>query len=320
MFAKQIALTLALAACFFTLTACDDKSAEKPQQTQASTEQAEIVKYNEYIEAANMTGDSFARELEQYQKYIQPAFDGKKEMNDLFFSQPTAMGRIKEHLDKARAMKPEMAELDEPARLYSEALAKAEPVNRDMYNYISAKTYKTDGGAHGREIQPALLTGMKDLVTAQANFLNGVDAKDRARIKAEFERTEKDTVAYYRIGMVYWLKESIDAAGGVLDGKGLGDKTEAFKNALNQFNSMATAYDAKMRESNKVGCSSLLFTANTYLSTGRDVIERTENGSYAEDAKRPKQFQLMQSRQTNDANSLLQHYNDMISALNMGKC
>lgn len=320
MFAKQIARSLAVAACFFALTACDDKPSEKPQQTQASAEQAEILKYNEYIEAANMTSASYAKELAQYQKYIQPAFDGKKELKDLFFSQPTAMGRIKEHLDKARSMKPAMAELDEPARLYSEALAKAEPVSRDMYNYISAKTYQSDNGEHGRKIQPALLTSMKDLVEAQANFLNGVDAKDRARIKAEFERTEKDTVAYYRMGMVYWLKESMDAASGVLDGQGLGNRTEDFKKSLNQFNSMAAAYDAKMRESNKTGCSNLLFTANAYLSTGRDVIERTENGSYEQDAKQPKQFQLMQSHQTQDANSLLQNYNNMISALNMGKC
>lgn len=317
--AKPVARTLALAACLLTLSACDDKTT-KTQAAQPSAEQAEVLKYNEYIAAANMTSASFGKQLAEYQKYTQPAFDGKKKADDLFFTEPLSMGRIKEHLDKAHSMKPDMPELDEPARLYSEALAKAEPVSRDMYNYISAKTYKSDNGAHGRELQPALLSSMQALVVAQANFLNGIDEKDRARVKAEFDRTEKDTLAHYQVGMGYYLKESLDAAGGVLDGKGLGDKKAAFKDALDQFNNMATSYDAKMRESNKTGCSNILFNANAYLAKGRDIIERTENDEYEKEAKQPKQFQLMQPQQTQDAQSLLQNYNNMVSTLNTNQC
>ncbi|WP_436874375.1 DUF3829 domain-containing protein [Kosakonia sacchari] len=317
--AKPVARTLAVAACLLALSACDDKTT-KTQEAQPSAEQAEVLKYNEYIAAANMTSANFGKQLAEYQKYTQPAFDGKKKMDDLFFTEPLSMRRIKEHLDKAHGMKPDMPELDEPGRLYSEALAKAEPVSRDMYNYISAKTYKSDNGAHGREIQPALLSSMQMLVVAQANFFEGIEAKDRARIKAEFERTQKGTLEHAQMGMVYYLKESLDAAGGVLDGKGLGDKKAAFKEALDQFNSMATAYDAKVRESNKTGCSSLLSKANDYLSTGRDIIERTENGEYEKDAKQSTQFQLMQSQQTQDAQSLLQNYNNMVSALNTNQC
>lgn len=320
MFAKHIARSLAVAACFFALSACDDKNADKPQEPPISAEQAEVVKYNAYVEAANMASSSFGNDLAQYEKYIKPVFDGKKPMKDLFFSEPGAMDRIQQQLDKARAMKPAMAELDEPARMYSEALAKAGPVSRDLYNYIGAKTYKSDNGDHGREVQPAYLTNMQSLVVAQADFLNGIDAKDRARIKAEFEKTKKDTLEYYRMGSIYYLKESMDAAGDFINGEGLGDKKDAFKTALNQLNSMLTAYDAKMREHNKVGCSNLLFTANAYLSKGRDAIERTENGEYEKEAKEPKQFRLMESQQTQDAKSLLQNYNNMISAINMGKC
>lgn len=322
MFTKCIARSLMVLACFFALTACDDKSAEKAQQEQAqkAPEQSEVEKYNEYVRAANMATVSFAQDLEQYQKNIQPVFDGKKRNKNLFYSNPIGISRVQEQLDKARAMKPAMAELDESARVYSEALAKADPLSRDVYNYISAKTYLSDEGAHGREIQPAYLDAMQKLVVAQADFLNGIDAKDRARIKAEFESSEKGSIDHYRIGMVYYLKESMDAADGVYDGTGLGDKKEAFRNALNQFNSMVTAYDGKVRERNKTGCSSLKMTANSYLSTGREIIESTEEGTYEKEAKKPKQFRLMEPQQKRDASSLLQHYNNMINELNVNRC
>ena len=189
-----------------------------------------------------------------------------------------------------------------------------------MANYIGAKTYMSDKGAHGRDIQPAFLASMEALTTAQTGFVNAIDAKDRARIKAEFESTEKDTIAYFRMGMIYHIKESMDFAGGVVNGTGFGDKKEPFKASLDQFNTMATSYEAKVREQNKAGCPSLMLDINAYLSKGREIIQRTENGTYDKDAKRPAQFRLMQSGESRDAASLLQNYNNVISALNSDKC
>ncbi|QNQ20416.1 YiiG family protein [Kosakonia sp. SMBL-WEM22] len=322
MIAKNIARTLAVAACLFALSACDDKKAEEPQQaSKSSAEQAEITKYNAYIEAANMSSSSFGEQLDQYKKYIAPAFTGEKPRDDLFFpGSDTTIPRVKDLLDKARAMEPEMKDLDASATRYSEALGQTEPVNRELYNYINAKTYKSDNGDKGRELQPKFISAMEKLVVAQADFLNAVDKKDRERIKAEYEKTPKDTAAYYRIGSIYYLKESMDAANGFINGEGLGDKKDAFKKSLDQFNEALTAYDAKMRESNKKGCSSLIFTANSYLSTGRDVIEHTDSGIYEQEAKRSQQFQMMQSTQENDVRSLMQNYNNVINAINIGTC
>lgn len=320
---KPLIRSLALAASLILLSACDDSTSSQSGQAneeQTASEQAEIQKYNAYVEVANSVHRSYAEDLATYQTAVKPVLDGKRNEDNLLFPSSSPMGRIKENLDKARAMKPDMAELDGPAKAYSDALAKAVPLDRDMANYIEAKTYLSDKGAHGRDTQPAYIAAMEELATAQASYNNAIEAKDRARIKSAFDKTEKDTLAYFRIGMVYHIKDSMDLASGFLSGTGLGDKKEAFKASLDQFNAMATGYDNKIREQSNEGCSAIMSKANAYLSTGRQIISRTEDGSYEKDKQQRSQFQMMQSREQQDANSLLQDYNNMISRLNMNQC
>ena len=308
--------SLAVAACVLMLSACDESKTTKAEQSQPSAEQAEVLKYNAYVEVANSFQRSYAKELATFQSYVQPVLDGKDKNDNLFYS-TNNLDRLKNALAKAREMKPDMAELDGPAEAYREAAGKAEPLDRDMGNYISAKTYLSDKGAHGREIRPAFISAMETLASAQVNFIAAIDAKDRARIKAEFESTEKDTRDYFRIGMIYHIKESMDAADGFLQGNGLGDKKEPFKASLDQFNTMATGYDAKVREANNAGCPSMMLNFNAYLATGRQIILRTENGRYQEDKKA--QFQMM-SAERQDAQQFLQDYNNVINAINFNKC
>jgi len=314
---KTMMRSLAVAACVLALSACDEGKSAKTEENQPSAEQAEVLKYNEYVEVANSAQRSYAKELATYQSYVRPVLDGKDKNDNLFYS-TNDLARIKERLDKARAMKPDMPELDAPALAYGEALGKADPLDRDMGNYIAAKTYLSDKGAHGREIQPAFIAAMQALSTAQAGFVSAIDAKDRARIKAEFDKAEKDTRDYFRIGMIYHIKSSMDAADGFLQGNGLGDKKEPFKVSLDQFNTMATGYDAKVREANNAGCSSMMLNINAYLATGRQIILRTENGRYEED-KKNSQFQMM-SAERQDATQLLQDYNNVINTINFNKC
>lgn len=129
-----------------------------------------------------------------------------------------------------------------------------------------------------------------------------------------------NTAAYFRIGMVYHIKDSMDLASGFMDGHGLGDKKGPFKVSLDQFGEMATGYDNKMRDKNKTGCSAIMFEANAYLATGRQIMQRSEDGSYEKDKQHRSQFQLMQSREREDAKSLLQNYNNMISKPNENQC
>ena len=267
----------------------------------SAADQNETQKYNAYVEAANTARTPFADIVATYQRSIKPVFDSGKDLAKLFFPSDPGIDRIKEQLDKALAMKPAMPELDGAARTYSEALAKIAPLYRDMANYIEAKTYVSDNGAHGRELQPALLTALNNVASAQATYAKAIDATDRARIKAAFEA-------------------SMDHASGVLDGKGLGDQKAAFKASLDQFNTMAVQFDNKVREKDKTACASFMLHANAYLAAGRDIIQRTEDGTYAKDRKNGASFQMMKPQAVQDAETLLQTYNSVINDLNVSQC
>ncbi|WP_322965912.1 YiiG family protein [Sphingomonas fuzhouensis] len=283
-------------------------------------DQSEMQKYNAYVEAANTARTPFAEIAATYQRSIKPMFDSGKDLTKLFFPSDPGIDRIKAQLDKALAMKPAMPELDSAARTYSEALGTVAPLYRDMANYIEAKSYMSDKGAHGRELQPALIAALDKVAAAQATYAKAIDAKDRARIKAAFEATKKDTLDYYRKGTVYYLKESMDHASGVLDGKGLGDQKAAFKASLDQFNTMAVQFDNKVREKDKTACASFMLHANAYLAAGRDIIQRSEDGTYAKDRKNGSSFQMMKPKEVQDAETLLQTYNSVINDLNVSQC
>lgn len=320
---KSLIRSLSLAAALILLSACDDSTSSQSDHTQGvrtASDQEEIQKYNAYVEVANSVRRPYAEDLATYQSVVKPVFDGKKKEDDLLFPSSSTMSQIKDNLDKARTMKPDMADIDGPAKAYSDALKNAIPIDRDMANYIESKAYLGDKSAHGREIQPAYISAMEALAMAQENYDNAIEAKDRARIKSAFDNAEKGTLAYFRIGMVYRIKESMNFASGFLSGSGLGDERDAFKTSLDQFNAMATGYDDKIREQNNEGCSAIMSKANAYLSTGRQIVNRTEEGSYEKDKQQRSQFQMMQSREQEDANSLLQDYNNMISRLNMNQC
>lgn len=312
--------SMALPVCVLALSACGSKGEGNSSAVTAAADQNEMQKYNAYVEAANTARTPFADTVATYQRSIKPVFDSGKDLTKLFFPSDPGIDRIKAQLDKALAMKPAMPELDGAARTYSQALAKVAPLYRDMANYIEAKIYVSDNGAHGRELQPALLTALDNVASAQATYAKAIDAADRARIKAAFEATKKDTLDYYRKGTVYYLKESMDHASGVLDGKGLGDQKAVFKASLDQFNTMAVQFDNKVREKDKTACASFMLHANAYLAAGRDIIQRTEDGTYAKDRRNGASFQMMKPKAVEDAETLLQTYNSVINDLNVSQC
>lgn len=318
MFRKLLCAT-ALPACVLALSACGSKGGDNASAPATAADQSEMQKYNAYVEAANTARTSFAEIAETYQRAIKPKLDSGKDLDDLFFPSDPGIDRIKEQLDKALALSPAMPAIDGPARTYSAALGKIAPLYRDMENYVDAKRYMGDKGAHGREVQPALLAALGEVATAQAAYAKAIDAADRARVKAAFEATTKDSLDHYRKGTVYFLKESMDHAGGVIDGKGLGDQKAAFAASLDQFNTMAVQFDTKVREKDKTACASFMTHANSYLAAGRDIIQRTEDGTYAKD-RSSSSFQMMKPQAVRDAETLLQAYNNVINDLNVSRC
>ncbi|MCY1385139.1 hypothetical protein D9M69_734830 [compost metagenome] len=59
---------------------------------------------------------------------------------------------------------------------------------------------------------------------------------------------------------------------------------------------------------------------NSFLGAGRKVLEHTNNGRYKEDAARTGAFKAMRPTIVDDAYSLRQDFNNLISNLNIGRC
>ena len=100
------------------------------RKPQASRQRSK--KYYAYVEVANSVHRPYAEDLATYQNVVKPVLDAKKKEDSLLFPSSSPMSRVNDNLDKARAMKPDLAELDGPANAYSDALANAVPLDREV--------------------------------------------------------------------------------------------------------------------------------------------------------------------------------------------
>ena len=309
-----LAVTLALAACG------DDSAKKEAKASEPTTAQSEIIKYNQYVDTANSISTTFEQALERYEAYAVPALKEGKPLKDFVISNDSTIQRTKEKLDRALAMPTPIAEIDAPAKAFSDALGKLAPLSHELQNYAAAKTFLSDNGALAREKSPAYVAALTEVVKAENGFYRCISIKHTANTKEAFEKAKKDTVAYYRAGMVYYGKATMDKASGVFEGKGLGADQEAFKQELDKMNEMALGFDKKTREADAKGCSGMMMNVNGFLASGRKILEHTNNGRYKEDAARTGAFKMMRPTIEDDANSLRQNFNNLISDLNIGRC
>ena len=317
------ALVLA-AAC--VLAACGDdkpKSAESAPSAKsqaAAADQAQVLKYNQYVDTANNVNSSFGEALERYNKYNVPAVKSKDPIKSFVIQNDIYIDRTKAGLEKALAMQPAMPALDGPARPFADALGKLSPLSRELENYNASKGYLADNGAKARELSPAYVAALTEVVKQEDAFYSGLSEQDMQNTKTAFENAKKDSAGYYRIGLVYWGKAAQFQASTFLAGEGLGEHAQGFKDAINQVNDMGQGYDRKVREQNQKGCPSLMMHVNQYVADGRTIIKSTEDGTYVNDAKsRPAAMQHM-SRERDNIRDLRQHFNNIVSALNTNAC
>lgn len=321
MFMSRPLCMSALLAATLMLAACGDDNAKPEAKTaEASTAQAEIVKYNQYVDAANSINQSFEETLDQYEQYMVPKLADKKPVKDYVIGNDIMVLRTKEKLEKALAMQPAIPEIDAAAKDFAQALGKLAPLSTDLQNYAAAKTFLSDNGALAREKSPAYVAALTEAAKAESAFYHGISVKDTANTKEAFEKAKKDTVAYYRAGMVYYGKSTLNQASGIFDGTGLGDKKDAFKQDLDKLNEMALGFDKKTREADPKGCASTMMQANGFLAAGRKVLENTESGRYKEDAARTGAFKMLRPTIVDDAYSLRQKFNNLINNLNVSRC
>lgn len=314
---RILGLSLVLSAGVMLAGCGDDdaKSQAAPAAAAAAksnSAQAEIIKYNSYVDAANSITSSFGEMLGKYEQYALPELKSGEPLKSFAVQTDGHVDRVKARLDKALEQDVTIAELDGPAKAFSEALGTLAPLSRELANYASSRAYMADNGALAREKSPAYVAALTEAAKTEAAFFRGMSEKDLANVKATFTAAEKDTFNYYRAGLVYYGKASLAEADGIFEGTGLGEQQAAFKQALDSMNEMALGYDKTGPKSDLSGCGSHI---NGYLAAGRTVLEHSADGTYA----KPKGFALT-SAMDSDGSRLRQNFSNMITTFNQRRC
>jgi len=256
-----VAGTLLLGGCNDSETQSQQAEAAAPE---LSPEQQNIAKYNVFVEAAN--GDNFSSYLDEYQKYYADAIKNKEPLENYTAVLPSNIERQRKNLEKALAMKGDLPELDATGKPLSEALAKLEPLNKEMYNYVQSKGFLSDKGKKAQEKDAAFIGALTEVVQTQQAFYEAIAKRDEINTRTAFENAEKDTFEYYRAGLVVYAKETMHRSYDFFESPSDKKLAAAFNESLDKLAEMAEGMNGKQ------DCSNLMMTVNSLLSNGRKSI------------------------------------------------
>ncbi|MNF55589.1 hypothetical protein D3C84_370540 [compost metagenome] len=288
-------------------------------QAEKNSSQAEIEKYNIYVEAANKGGD-FASTLEKRKvEYSETLASGKKLTSYYMFS-GYDISILQENLNKALQLSYPMPELDDPAKSMIVALAKLQPIHAELANYANSKGYLSDGGKKAREMEPLLEAALEDVAMEQAKFYDGISKRDEINTKAAFDNSEKDSLGYYRAGIVLYAKQSVRLSDEFFRSAGAQEAAKAFEDSLNKTAQMIEGWDKKGKsQTPALKCSVLLNDLNRFVGKGREAINTARNGGYKPDEQRQMMWK-MNNPILRDAKSLGQSFDSVINGLNRTTC
>ncbi|UXO86244.1 YiiG family protein [Brucella intermedia] len=307
------ALFLSAGVC---LAGCNDQKDEQStaEVEQSSAQQQEIAKYNTYIDAANGSA-SFAANLADHLKYYQETLEKGRELKNYSVESPYNIKRMRETLDKALALPAEPPEIDEAAKALTAALKEVEPLNTELDSYAQANGYLADKGKKAREKDGDYVAAMAKVAAAEKDFYNGISKRDEVNTRAAFEQAQKDSVEYFRAGIIFYSKQTARLADEFFQSKGEEKTARAFGDSLNQVNKMAEGFDKKIRESRPDGCTSMMRSINSVLARGRNAIQRAERGDY-----KGHEFSSLSDPVAMDVRAFNQDFNNMINDFNRDRC
>ncbi|WHS33946.1 DUF3829 domain-containing protein [Brucella sp. NM4] len=228
---------------------------------------------------------------------------------------PYNIKRMRETLDKALAMPAELPEIDKAAKALTAALKDIEPLNTELDNYAQANGYLADKGKKAREKDGDYVAAMAKVAAAEEEFYSGIQKRDEANTRTAFEQAQKDSVEYFRAGIILYSKQTARLADEFFQSKGEEKAARAFGDSLNQVNEMAEGFDKKIRESRPDGCTSMMRSVNSVLARGRNAIQRAERGDYKDQG-----FSSLSDPVGMDVRAFNQDFNNMINDFNRDLC
>lgn len=297
------------------LSGCNEdnkQTAQQPEAAQASSEQQDIIKYNAFIDAAN--GASFAKDLADHLEYYADDIKNKKPLTNYSVVSIYNIKRTREQLDAALALPGNLPELDATGKPLNAALTKLEPINADLHNYAESKGYLADDGKKAQEKEAEFVAALTEAAKTQNAFFEAIAKRDEINTRTAFEKAPKDTIEYYRAGLIVYAKEAATRSDAFFETAGEQKATDAFKESLNKTAEMVEGWNKKVTEAKPQGCSSMTMAMNSFLSSGRNAIQHAARGNY----KRG-QGMLMGPVEM-DMQRFTQDFNNLINKLNEQRC
>jgi hypothetical protein len=176
----------------------------------------------------------------------------------------------RKNIDKANALEPHDAALEDAALAYGEAVAKLEPLLKEADDYYSQENYKDDRMVKGKALHPRLVAAWDAFAKADTALRTAVDAINDKRALArlaEIERTDGRNARYHVEALMINAKRVLRA-----------ENTErsdlaAINQALNEYESLIKATEQLATNDKKIG-SFFISNAKSFLTTAKQLMRR----------------------------------------------
>ncbi|MGJ7551038.1 YiiG family protein [Pseudomonas alloputida] len=322
--ARRVWLALLVAAGVL-LAGCDNGQAPgtaaarqgEAAAEQPSAEQIEIEKYNAYVDAANR-GGNFAAILDHRRTEYSKQLTSKNKLTEYYLFSAYDISGLRDNLKKALALSSPMPELDEPAKAMLVALEKLEPIHSELATYADSKGYLSDGGQKGKDMEPALDAALEGVAVEQVKFYDGLSKRDEINTQQAFDAAEKDSLAYYRAGIVLYAKQSVRLSTDFFQSAGAEASVKPFEESLGKTAQMIEGWH-KQSTAKGPGCTVLLSQMNQFVGKGRQAIDTARTGGYKYDEQRQMAWKNNNPIER-DAKFFGKSFDDVINGLNSTTC
>lgn len=322
------------------IAGCDDKKSSRETSAETSanlTEQnkkaQEILKYNAYVDVTNFQpyarlpfGEDIEDELAKQKQFMADLSKNKEPLDNYYNLRESPISGKIERLEKALAVNASLPDLDDTAAKYLQHLKTLQSLNNELSLYASSKEYLEDKGEFFKSKGPQLISQLEAVIKAQNEFEDKMTQHDNELVKEQFKSAPKDTVEYFRNGIIYYEKIII----------------YDFENQLNKFDSATLAkidtntatlaglmkkYDnVKTVRSNTCTTNIAMFVASSrrMVKSMKDdekhYFSRSDAYPEALQAKSPVYRKLAQSPAEKDFRNLMRHFSGLIDDMNANHC
>jgi hypothetical protein len=242
-------------------------------------------KLNRYIQCTSRTSRQILDSSQRYASWVDPETGVTGTEKNVY-----GLYRVGDHqlciegIKASNESEPDDPDLEAAATAYAEAFAAVQPLIQEAYAYYNARSYKDDGLAKGKALDPGLRAGFKRFADADAVLRDKVRVRNEALLDRELERIEHTEGRK----LLFHTKNVVARARGVVQVADVPDfpalDLAAMKPALDAYET-ALAECVAYSESHRTEASSItmygsfLGDADDFKAAAHELVERKTAGT-----------------------------------------